>query len=137
MVVTFADADLWQLGLQKNWSKLRLIPAPLKETNTSFGMDLKCRLLIDDIRQRFDTCKDSRGFTILTIILCTNAADRKQTANVARLVFTLRVIPDLPANNAWTCAHSSADLAVVQVFPTTFASSAQMTALNIIHYNNS
>jgi hypothetical protein len=63
--------------------QLKKILAPL--TSSEFAVtDLKHRLLIDDIRRRFDASKDSEGYAILAKILHANAADKKQMADVAR-----------------------------------------------------
>jgi hypothetical protein len=125
----FAEADLWQLGLEKNWEKLKKILAPV--TNNTFAVtELKHRLLIDNIRRRFDSSKDSRGYTILGTILNTKAADKKRMADVADLVLSVGVHPDLPGINTWRPAHIVGEEALVELVSTIFACRPDMTALN-------
>jgi hypothetical protein len=125
----FTAADLWQLGLEKNWDELKRILAPV--INAKFAVtDLRHRLLIDDIRQRFDSSKDNRGYTILSIILYTNAADKKKMADVADCVLSLGIHPDLPGKNAWRPAHTVGALALVELVPTVYACRPDMKALN-------
>ncbi len=105
----FADSDLWQLGAVT---------------------ELKYRLLIDDIRRRFDSSKDSWGHTILGVILRTNAADKRRMADVADLVLSLGVHPDLASVRLWRPSHVVGGRALVELVPTIFACRPDMAAVN-------
>jgi hypothetical protein len=116
----FADTDLWQLGLEENWEELKRILAPV--TGKSFAAtELKHRLLIDDIRRRFDSSKDDNGNTILNTILLTNAVDKRRMADVANLVLSVGVHPDLPDNDGRRPAHAVGVLALPELVETIFA----------------
>jgi hypothetical protein len=126
----FADSDLWQLGLEQNWSELKRILAPITDSNPFAVTDLKYRLLIDDIRRRFDSSKDSWGHTILGVILRTNAADKRRMADVADLVLSLGVHPDLASVRLWRPSHVVGGRALVELVPTIFACRPDMAAVN-------
>ncbi len=126
----FSDADLWKLGREENWGKLKRILAPIIDNEKFAVTELKQRLLIDDIRRRFDSSKDSFGYTILAGILCTNATDKKKMAEVADLVLSLGVHPDLPDTDAWIPAHVVGAYALYELVPTVFACRPDMSALN-------
>jgi hypothetical protein len=126
----FADEDLWELGWEENWKELKRILGPV--TGDNFAVtELKHRLLIDDIRRRFDSSKDMDGYTILSKILLTNASDYIKMTEVAALVLTAGVHPDLPNTKGWRPAHLVGHGARVELVSTIFACRPDMAARNI------
>jgi hypothetical protein len=125
----FTDANLWQLGLEQHWEELQRILAPI--TRDDFAVTrLENRLLIDDIRQRFDYSKDGDGNTILNTILMTNAADKNRMSDVVELVLSVGVHPDVPNNNRRRPAHIVGQEALVELVPMIYACRLDMGALN-------
>jgi hypothetical protein len=125
----YADKDLWRLGEEKNWDDLKRILAPI--TGNDFAVtELKHRLLIDDVRRRFDSSKDGNGNTILNPILLTNAADKRRMADVADLVLSVGVHPDMPDDKGLRPAHIVSFRACVELVSTIFACRPDMTALD-------
>ncbi len=126
---TFEDGNLWELGVEKNWEELQTILAPV--TGDDFAVtELTQRLLIDDVRQKFDSAKDSHENTILSRILLTNAADKIKMLNVAAVVMSVGVHPDVPAADGWRPAHIVGQEALVELVSTIYACRPDMAALN-------
>lgn len=125
----FTDENLWELGLEKNWKELKRILAPV--TGNDFAVtELKHRLIIDDIRRRFDSSKTKDGRTILEKILMSKAADKKEMADVAELILSIGINPDVPNAYGWRPSHIVGQEALVELAPTIFACRPDMTALN-------
>jgi hypothetical protein len=125
----FADANLWELGFEKNWEKLKKILAPV--TGNNFAVtEQKHRLLIDDIRRKFDASTTSSGRTIMEVVFVTNAANKRRMADVAELILSVGMNPDAPDDNGWRPAHIVGQAALVELVPTIFACRPDMTALN-------
>ena len=125
----FADADLWMIGLEQNWEDLKRILAPV--TGMEFAVThLKSRLLIDDIRRRFDSSEDDGGRMILHEILLSNASDKKGMADIAEMVLSVGVDPDLAQNESWRPSHIVGCNAIPELVSTIFACRPSMTALN-------
>jgi hypothetical protein len=127
----FEDGDLWQLGLEKNWEELKRILAPITGKNIAVT-EQKQRLLMDDIRRKFDSATDGDGRTIVSTILATDAAYqcKARMADALELVLSVGAHPDMPDAGSSRPAHLISERALVEFVATIFACRPDMCARN-------
>ena len=130
----FADANLWTLGWEENWKDLKRILAPV--TDMEFAVtDLESRLRIDDVRRRFDSSKSASARMILHVILDTKAPDKKGMADIAEMVLSIGVDPDLPSSRLWRPSHIVGQGGLPELVSTIFTCRPDMTARNNYNYD--
>jgi hypothetical protein len=70
---SFTDANLWTLGDEEHWGKLKEFLAPITDKNFAVT-SLQHRLVIEDIGRRFDSSKTRTGSTIVHTMMTNETA---------------------------------------------------------------